>query len=509
MVNQLGKKLNKSYFISPLLFILKAKRILTKKDFRKLKLLEDQIAKVELTSDYKVIVSKAIHLEDYLRVTDINEFEEMVKLSSKLRNKKIIFFNSTPQGGGVALMRHPLIRLFEMLGLNVDWYVLRKNASAFEITKKKFHNILQDVAHKDLRLLPNDKKQYNEWILKNFNVFKKAIREASIIVIDDPQPSGLIPLIKEANKKVKIVFRSHIHLESKLIDTAGTPQNEVWNFIWNNIKTSDCFVSHPIREFIPKSTPINKTVLMPATADPLDNLNRQLTSAEMDNLMSLFNSLLQETKQEPLDLSRPYIIQIARFDPSKGIPDVLQSYKLLREKLHNSHIPQLVICGNGSIDDPDGIPIFEETNKILRNKDYKKFAKDIKVIQLPHIDNMLNALLRNAKMALQLSYKEGFEIKVTESLMKGVPIIAYKTGGIPLQVKDGVTGFLVETGNTKKVAEKMYKLLINTQMYKKMSTQAKTHYGKDLLTTTNAIRWMRLFIELTSGKKFVGNLREI
>ncbi|GHO68242.1 hypothetical protein KSC_071340 [Ktedonobacter sp. SOSP1-52] len=35
----------------------------------------------------------------------------------------------------------------------------------------------------------------------------------------------------------------------------------------------------------------------------------------------------------PLDLGRPYFAQIARFDPSKGIPDALESYRQVREML--------------------------------------------------------------------------------------------------------------------------------------------------------------------------------
>lgn len=56
------------------------------------------------------------------------------------------------------------------------------------------------------------------------------------------------------------------------------------------------------------------------------------------------------------------------------------------------------------------------------------------------------AVLRQAAIALQLSLREGFEVKVTEAILKGVPVIATRVGGIPLQVIDGETGFLVDSG---------------------------------------------------------------
>jgi hypothetical protein len=58
--------------------------------------------------------------------------------ANKLREKKtkIAFFSATPQGGGVALMRHALVRLSRLLGVDVTWYgMLRhsKNGSYYTI----------------------------------------------------------------------------------------------------------------------------------------------------------------------------------------------------------------------------------------------------------------------------------------------------------------------------------------------------------------------------------------
>ena len=49
---------------------------------------------------------------------------------------------------------------------------------------------------------------------------------------------------------------------------------------------------------------------------------------------------------------RDYIVQIARFDPSKGIPNVIDSYarfrKLMAEKQPDIEPPQMLICGHGA-----------------------------------------------------------------------------------------------------------------------------------------------------------------
>ncbi len=40
----------------------------------------------------------------------------------KQRGTKIAFFSATPQGGGVALMRHALVRLCRLMGVDLAWY---------------------------------------------------------------------------------------------------------------------------------------------------------------------------------------------------------------------------------------------------------------------------------------------------------------------------------------------------------------------------------------------------
>lgn len=57
--------------------------------------------------------------------------------------------------------------------------------------------------------------------------------------------------------------------------------------------------------------------------------------------------------------------QIAQFDPSKGIFDALEVYhifyELARTAEPKARIPKLVICGHGSVDDPDAIGTYHFT----------------------------------------------------------------------------------------------------------------------------------------------------
>ena len=114
---------------------------------------------------------------------------------------------------------------------------------------------------------------------------------------------------------------------------------------------------------------------------------------------------------------------------------------------------------------------------------------------------VLNALLANAKIALQLSLREGFEVKVSEALHAGIPVVASRTGGIPLQIEHGKSGYLTEVGDNDAVAKNLYNLYTDEVLYKKMSEYAATHVSDEVGTVGNAAAWMYLAVMYSRGVK--------
>src|SRR6478609_10268478 len=97
-----------------------------------------------------------------------------------------------------------------------------------------------------------------------------------------------------------------------------------------------------------------------------------------------------------------YIAQIARFDPSKGIIDVLVSYEkfhnLLCHSLPDWRPPKLLICGHGSVDDPDGTIVYDLALEYV-NHHLNHLKHLICIVRIGPSDQMLNALLSKAKIA--------------------------------------------------------------------------------------------------------------
>ncbi|KAI9570413.1 glycosyltransferase family 4 protein [Boletus coccyginus] len=464
----------------------------------------DQAGKIHLIDD----------LDVYRKSVGQGTWNAVTKLADELRDKKVKigFFSSTPQGGGVALMRHALIRFLTALDVDVAWYVPNPSPSVFRTTKNN-HNILQGVAPPALRLTDEAKAQFDAWILKNGLRWTAAGGPLApggvdIAFIDDPQMPGLIPLIKKVRPELPIVYRSHIEIRSDLVQQKGSPQEGVWQYLWKNIKLADLFISHPVSKFVPSTVPPEKLALLGAATDWLDGLNKHLSPWDSQYYMGEFRSLCVKEKMNELKWpAREYIVQVARFDPSKGIPNVIDSYSRLRKLLKevdgmpDEQTPQLLICGHGAVDDPDASIIYDQVMNLIASNDYKQYAKDIVVMRIPPSDQLLNALMANAKIALQLSLREGFEVKVSEALHAGIPVVASRTGGIPLQIEHGKSGYLTEVGDNDAVAKNLYNLYTDEVLYKKMSEYAATHVSDEVGTVGNAAAWMYLAVMYNRGVK--------
>ncbi|KAJ5174497.1 uncharacterized protein N7482_000374 [Penicillium canariense] len=465
---------------------------------------------VEVDTGFHV---RMANLEDFKKTVSASTWDACQHYASDLKNRKVkvAFFSATPQGGGVALMRHALVRFSHSLGTDFKWYVPKPRPEVFRVTKNN-HNILQGVAPPSERLTEDNKKMLTAWIEENTKRYwtlpggplcSPAEGGADVLIVDDPQMPGLIPIAKQIAPNRPIIFRSHIQIRSDLVNQPGTPQAESWGFLWSHIKLADCFISHPVSAFVPYNVPPEIVGYMPATTDWLDGLNKDMRDWDVAHYGRIFNAACRNAEMPMIQYpDDQYIVQIARFDPSKGIFDVLDSYEKFLRRLVSERPemrpPKLLICGHGSVDDPDGALIYDQVIDHLEQNPY--IRQQVCVMRLRPSDQVLNALLSKATIALQLSTREGFEVKVSEALHKGKPIIATRAGGIPLQVENNKNGFLVDVGDTDAVAQHLFDLWTDEALYRRMSKYAISHVADEVSTVGNALSWLYLASKLSKGE---------
>lgn len=164
---------------------------------------------------------------------------------------------------------------FRLSATNPDSrYVPKPKPEVFRITKTN-HNILQGVADPEEHLTDKKAETIRAWTEQNarllwlkdggpLNPPEKG--GAHLVVVDDPQMPYLCKLAKEAAPDRPVVFRSHIQVRKDLVDDhPDSPTAKVFEWLWSYAQHADIFVSHPVKEFVPKMVPKSKLAYLPAT----------------------------------------------------------------------------------------------------------------------------------------------------------------------------------------------------------------------------------------------------
>jgi len=401
--------------------------------------------------------------EDYFKIINIDTKAQLDYFVNKMQGKKIAMVNATSYGGGVAEILHSMVPLARDMGLNMDWWVI-KGAGEFYNVTKAFHNCLQG---EEGTLSPEDEKIY----LKYNKLNAAAVEEwdYDFIIIHDPQPAALIEFMASKSKEsAKWVWRCHI-------DTS-TPNPDYWRFLYNYIKQYDACI-FTMEEFVHEKERLLNLAFITPSIDPLSTKNIELDAEEAKQIIARFG----------VDIHRPLITQISRFDPWKDPLGVIDTYKIVKKEYPSV---QLALVGSMASDDPEGWGYLYRTLR-RAGEDY-----DIKVItNFNGVSNReVNAFQTASDVILQKSLREGFGLTVSEGMWKGTPVIGGNVGGIKYQIIDGVTGYLVDT--VEECAGKVLRLLRNPTLAQEMIEAGKERVRRHFLITTHLLNYLKLLDKL-------------
>ncbi len=504
---------------------------------------------------YEVEVVSDITLEDWESVTRPDDWALLKKSAERVSGINAVFINSTLTGGGVAMLRPPLVHMGDQLGVKLHWGVMEpprkpkntinpEHVYAFDHTKR-MHNIAQRQAG-NARITEAGKAEQEHWSGVNAEVMTKQdyILKAHIIVIDDPQPAALIKYIKAVNPNVKIIWRNHIDTSGELMADPTTPQGEVASYILDEcgVINADAVVTHTVKEFANRRME-HKTYMAPATFELFDDLNRILTAEERVAGINDINGQIDEKNielsrlavknaglgleshpedvQSHIDTTRRRIVLVARFDESKGMDKAMELGVQTRRKMREcgvpeENLPQIIIIGNGSVDDTSGIPMYEKILKLRREK-YPDEMKDIIVMRLKHNYAAMNAVMYPTAspdeadpapvIGIQTSDAEGCETRISDWIRHGVPVVVAKIGGMPDQVTEGKSGTLLDYSkpdfDLEYGASYISELMLDVQKYSAMRKStlqtAENFNNRDYTTVANTIRWLRIFRNVLDG----------
>lgn len=403
-----------------------------------------------------------LSLENYTEIIGEKEINEIQILANKLAGKSVVHVNSTAYGGGVSEMLRRLVPLMKDVGLEAEWKVIKGEKEFFDVTKT-FHNALQG---KEIEFTEDMKKIY----LQNNELNAKLLDlEYDYVVIHDPQPLATISYSPKKNSKW--IWRCHIDLSQ--------PNKKFWRFLEPPLANYNAYI-FSAKKYVKSPLETRNVAIITPSIDPLSDKNKPLPE----------DQILSTLERYDVDAESPILIQVARFDPWKDPLGVIDTYRKVKKKVP---VVQLILISSMPPDDPEGWLYFERAARHA-GEDYNiHLLTDLKGVG----DLEVNAFQRASDVALLKSIREGFGLTVTEALWKEVPAVGGNVGGIPLQIINGETGFLVNT--VEEATEKTLYLLKHPEEAKMMGKKGKEHVKENFLVTKHLKKYLNLFLSLTES----------
>jgi len=400
-------------------------------------------------------------LSDYTHVVGKDLTEQIRQLAEPLKGKRVLHVSATAFGGGVSEILYTLVPLMRDVGVDAHWHVIFGKEEFFNATKL-LHNSLQgaeETLSEEQWAVFDEINQMNAEGLQG---------EWDVVIVHDPQPIGLRRGAKE--KGGRWIWRCHIDL--------STPNPAPIERLLPMIEEYDASVWH-MDQYVPNDMGRHREAvnIIPPAIDPLSPKNMAFSPEDAAFVCRQFG----------IDVDRPLITQVSRFDPWKDPIGVIDAYRQVTEQVPEA---QLAMVGSMATDDPEGMEYFQKTFE------YAGGDEDIKI--LSNLNNVgaieVNAFQSQSDVCLQKSIREGFGLTVTEALWKGRPTVAGNVGGIPLQIEDGVSGYLVNSPD--ECAERCLEILRDPELGKKLGREGKEHARREFLTPRLLRDWLQLFTDL-------------
>ena len=395
-------------------------------------------------------------LGDYATIATRGLMDEIRRLAEPLAGRRVLHLSATAFGGGVAEINYALVPLMKDAGLEVDWRIIHGGDEFFAVTKA-VHNALQGG---EQGLSKTQEEIFRRYQGLNAEEIED---EYDFVIVHDPQPIGVIEHFEGSS--ARWVWRCHIDLSA--------PNRSVLDFLVPWLTRYDAAVFH-MPEYVPAAPGLPPAYIWPPAIDPLTPKNMALSPEDAAYIVDQFG----------IDVERPLLTQVSRFDPWKDPLGVIDAYRDVKEEFPDV---QLALVGSMAHDDPEGWDYYSRT--------VAHAAGDPDVYILSNLNNVgsveVNAFQVHSAAVIQKSIREGFGLTVTEALWKTRPTVGGRVGGIVAQIQDGETGWLV--GTPEECAQACIEILGDPAEARQRALRGKEFVRRNFLMPRLLRDWLVLF----------------
>jgi colanic acid/amylovoran biosynthesis glycosyltransferase len=178
-------------------------------------------------------------------------------------------------------------------------------------------------------------------------------------------------------------------------------------------------------------------------------------------------------------------VAVSRLVPWKGLEENIRALRLLRAKGVDV---EFHIIGDGfqriyleSLAVELGIQKYVMFHGVKNGKEVKDFLQECHVF-VQH------------SMTDRTGWSEGFGVSIAEASSMELPVVTTANGGIPDQVLEGETGFMVQEGDIEGIAEALERLAKDTQLRVEMGRAARRRMQENFEVVDQASKLERVLV---------------
>jgi trehalose synthase len=357
---------------------------------------------------------------------------------------------------GVPDLLDGMLPLAAGAGIEVDWRVLFGTPDLRAVATQ-LHNGLQGA---ETAIEDADLDAY-------LDACREAARELGeahdLLVLHDPAALGIA-----AAHEGPVAWRCHVD--------ASEPEPEALDRA-RPLLDACALILSPDDSFLPDELRGSRTRAAPPGIDPLDSRNLDVEARLPGRVVRPLG----------VDLERPFCLQVVPLDRWHDPHPTIEAFRLAKREAPDL---QLVLAGLLDPSDSQGWQAAKEVS------DYAAGADDVLLLtSYEGIGGLeVGALQRLARVGIERSLREGFELAPLETLWKRTPVLAGP--GLELQVRDGVDGYVADT--PEQTAERLLELVGDPGLAVEMGRAGRARVRERFLVTSAVERELRALAALSA-----------
>ncbi|MDE6266956.1 MAG: glycosyltransferase family 4 protein [Muribaculaceae bacterium] len=194
--------------------------------------------------------------------------------------------------------------------------------------------------------------------------------------------------------------------------------------------------------------------------------------------------------ENPYDPDRKEVLLLGRLGERKGVYLLLDAIKALDDELPEDI--RFNLCGDGEVD-------------LVRQRVGEMGISH----RIGHIGwtagELKEQILSRTVLNVLPSYNEGLPMTILETMARGIPNISTRVASIPEVIEDGVTGLLIEPGNTPQLTDALRRMLTDRHLRQQLSENSFSLINSRFSLTHTVDRLQAIYDEVCSNPRHRNN----